>query len=446
MNSEESISTLKFADRAKQVMVQAMVNESRPVDYELVKKLQQEIASLKGLIKRLVQSQSKEAVKNGRLPSADIIHQVFAAGDGQLLTNGHLELSHVPEDAATAFPRVDLVDPPTIIAAAVDNGSTLEYVMSLENTLKRARLDSHQLIERNEVLMKEIECLKLHNMQLQQISKSTSQARSVNSGDSIRVIRDEGNHLSRSNVGSSDDRDPIDESADARSVLDKARRRQVIQSLHALLAENQTLQQIADDVQQVIKKFFKFQIEEEQMRERVDASFRALKGTCSLCSIPGAPAHSSCASFTSTAIQSSSVQESAHGAIAVLESEASSDLAPSHRKILAGSYPTKRDATLSKHQNQTISYISHDLEPMSAVRWAASSVCNIMLSNHNYVPSDRCLRSGRLPPMDDSASRILSSYSPPSNLSGQRDGSRNKSLPALPVAAGLLSHHPPLSR
>jgi Flp pilus assembly protein TadB len=59
-------------------------------------------------------------------------------------------------------------------------------------------------------------------------------------------------------------------------------RRQVIQSLHALLTENQSLHQISDGVQQTIKKFFKFQIEEEQMREQVDASFRALTGIASL--------------------------------------------------------------------------------------------------------------------------------------------------------------------
>ena len=282
MNSEESISTLKFADRAKQVMVQAMVNESRPVDYELVKKLQQEITALKGLIKRLVQSQSKEAIRSGNIPStipSDLIHQV-------LLTNGHHASGLLPDDAATAL-TADTCNPVDLLsssAAAVesDTGSTLEYVISLENTLKRARLDSHQLVERNEGLMREIECLKLQNMQLLQVSKSTSQGSIANGGDSISVrsTRDESSRVSRSKLGSSGNRDPIDESAttDERNALDKAMRRQVLQSLHALLAENQSLHQIADGVQQTIKKFFKFQIEEEQMREQVDATFRALTG------------------------------------------------------------------------------------------------------------------------------------------------------------------------
>ena len=40
VNVEESISTLKFADRAKQVMTQIVLNETRPVDHEMVMKLQ----------------------------------------------------------------------------------------------------------------------------------------------------------------------------------------------------------------------------------------------------------------------------------------------------------------------------------------------------------------------------------------------------------------------
>ena len=286
MNSEESISTLKFADRAKQVMVQAMVNESRPVDYELVKKLQQEISLLKGLIKRLVQSQTKEAIRSSHIPStisSDLIHQVL--GDGQLLSNGHHALSQLPDDVATALTAdTNSVDqlPSSNAAVESDTGSTLEYVISLENTLKRARLDSHQLVERNETLMKEIECLKLQNMQLLQVSKNTSRVHGEESID-VRSTRDGGSRVSRSKLGASDHRDPIDESAsDERNILDKAMRRQVIQSLHALVAENQSLHQIADGIQQTIKKFFKFQIEEEQMREQVDASFRALTGIASL--------------------------------------------------------------------------------------------------------------------------------------------------------------------
>eukprot|EP00595_Chromulina_sp_UTEXLB2642_P001930 CAMPEP_0196767978 /NCGR_PEP_ID=MMETSP1095-20130614/42190_1 /TAXON_ID=96789 ORGANISM="Chromulina nebulosa, Strain UTEXLB2642" /NCGR_SAMPLE_ID=MMETSP1095 /ASSEMBLY_ACC=CAM_ASM_000446 /LENGTH=289 /DNA_ID=CAMNT_0042136901 /DNA_START=532 /DNA_END=1401 /DNA_ORIENTATION=- len=49
---DESISTLKFADRARQVMIQAKINEIRPVDHELVIRLQREVEYLKDFMKK----------------------------------------------------------------------------------------------------------------------------------------------------------------------------------------------------------------------------------------------------------------------------------------------------------------------------------------------------------------------------------------------------------
>lgn len=47
---DESVSTLKFADRAKQVMVFVRRNENRPVDHALVQRLQREVAHLRALL------------------------------------------------------------------------------------------------------------------------------------------------------------------------------------------------------------------------------------------------------------------------------------------------------------------------------------------------------------------------------------------------------------
>jgi len=47
---EESISTLRFADRAHQVMTFGRVNEKRPVDHALVMRLQSEVARLRKLL------------------------------------------------------------------------------------------------------------------------------------------------------------------------------------------------------------------------------------------------------------------------------------------------------------------------------------------------------------------------------------------------------------
>jgi kinesin family protein 3/17 len=48
---EESISTLKFADRAKQVMVQVRINEQKEIDPAYVQKLEDEILQLRALVR-----------------------------------------------------------------------------------------------------------------------------------------------------------------------------------------------------------------------------------------------------------------------------------------------------------------------------------------------------------------------------------------------------------
>ncbi|KAG9403602.1 hypothetical protein AC1031_006243 [Aphanomyces cochlioides] len=55
---EESISTLKFADRAKQVMVCVRVNEQREIDPAYVEKLEQEVADLRAIVSSLDQNSS----------------------------------------------------------------------------------------------------------------------------------------------------------------------------------------------------------------------------------------------------------------------------------------------------------------------------------------------------------------------------------------------------
>jgi len=53
---EESVSTLKFADRAKQVMVFLRKNVNRPVDFALVQRLQREVAHLRNLLREISES------------------------------------------------------------------------------------------------------------------------------------------------------------------------------------------------------------------------------------------------------------------------------------------------------------------------------------------------------------------------------------------------------
>ena len=55
-NVDETVSTLRFADRAKQVMVFVRRNEKRPVDYALVQRLQREVVQLRALVKELTEA------------------------------------------------------------------------------------------------------------------------------------------------------------------------------------------------------------------------------------------------------------------------------------------------------------------------------------------------------------------------------------------------------
>lgn len=55
---DETISTLRFADRAKQVMAFVRVNEHRPVDHTLVHRLQAEVKHLRGLLQDTADARS----------------------------------------------------------------------------------------------------------------------------------------------------------------------------------------------------------------------------------------------------------------------------------------------------------------------------------------------------------------------------------------------------
>ena len=79
---DETISTLRFADRAKQVMAFVRVNEHRPVDHALVQRLQAEIKHLRGLLNKTMprNEPGKEASDTVSRPAA-----LTAMAEAQLL-------------------------------------------------------------------------------------------------------------------------------------------------------------------------------------------------------------------------------------------------------------------------------------------------------------------------------------------------------------------------
>lgn len=91
---DESINTLKFADRAKQVMVQAKVNEIRPIDHAMVKSLQSEVRSLKLLLKEVsvyVQTMQLQSPTDARGNSSPILGALEKLTEDSNLTNDQLE-------------------------------------------------------------------------------------------------------------------------------------------------------------------------------------------------------------------------------------------------------------------------------------------------------------------------------------------------------------------
>lgn len=79
---DETISTLRFADRAKQVMAFVRVNEHHPVDHALVQRLQAEIKHLRGLLRKSMSEHApdKEAADTVPRPAA-----LTAMAEAQLL-------------------------------------------------------------------------------------------------------------------------------------------------------------------------------------------------------------------------------------------------------------------------------------------------------------------------------------------------------------------------
>jgi hypothetical protein len=265
-NCDESISTLKFADRAKQVMVQAVINETRPVDYALVKRLQEEVEMLKSMLRRLVQQQG------GIINSSSIntlgfqIKQATSTSEIQdlLCTTPSNELPSNKQLIATTLSPGSLRLNGTEGIAATSSGSKdteevtessggLAYIIALEKSLNQEQIHSKHLAQKNSTLIKELEELKFHN---------------------LKMINDRSGNTGNGNRSSGD---PIPPHAITKSLsinnlaISPSQVAQVIESVRALQTENAKLHENIDNVQKTLKKFFKFQIEEDDMKQKLEA-------------------------------------------------------------------------------------------------------------------------------------------------------------------------------
>ena len=252
-------------------MVQAVINETRPVDYALVKRLQQEVEMLKSLLKRVVQSQGGINGTNGatagspgqfqaklkQATTTSDFQDLFTSPAQSYTTSGasspmmHLSSSYtggVASAEGTGAGAGHALQRQASHSGEAPAGGGLEYVISLEKALNQEQIHSQHLNKKNETLIKELEELKFQNMQLTQGGGNP------------------GLHRASSFVAP-----PLTKSISINSLaITTAQVNQVITSVQALLGENAKLLEQSEQVQKIMKKFFKFQIEEEDMKAKME--------------------------------------------------------------------------------------------------------------------------------------------------------------------------------
>eukprot|EP01034_Spumella_vulgaris_P022428 gene22428-28553_t len=220
INTEESISTLKFADRAKQVMVSAIVNETRPVDHALVKRLQQEVETLKVLLKKLMDQSASSAANGGG---------GGVSGISQSTNSLQLSASYSNLFNGGAVPNLSHSTTPQKLSKNNSSFNNSRDDFNSQNALERAlnkeQTHSQHLTQKNETLIRELEELRESHSYLIQPTEASL----------------------------------------------------ILTTCTALTSQNDSLWTLVEGVQSVMKKFFKYLIEEDDMREKISASFDRLK-------------------------------------------------------------------------------------------------------------------------------------------------------------------------
>ncbi len=185
-NVEETISTLKFADRAKQVMVQATINETRPIDHEMVQKLQKENEYLRNLLQKYSSNNSASA---------------------------SIELSASVSSA---------------ISGSNNNSNNNGIISTLQTALQNEKDKVAQVTNENKILTNEIAMMK---------------------------------HKSRSDS------------------MNTVNTQQLQEKVDIYIGENHRLWECMDKIQVIFKRFFKFEIEEDDMKSSLESIFTVVQSS-----------------------------------------------------------------------------------------------------------------------------------------------------------------------
>ena len=212
-NCEETISTLKFADNAKRVMVQAVINETRPVDHALVQRLQSEVIRLRQLV------QSAGINEGAGAPMAE-------GGGGS---------------GSTSFITAPLEDSYDKSVALVD---TENQISMLKTALEEER-------GRREKFEQEILALK--------------QALKEERVNSQQMLSHAAEPIKASTYGSAGAGVFTPEDAKHAGIM-----------LQNILTREVEVWKQADKMKRTLEKFFRFELEEEALKGKLDKLFSAL--------------------------------------------------------------------------------------------------------------------------------------------------------------------------
>lgn len=281
-------------------MVQATINETRPVDHEMVKRLQQELDSLKLLLKKVME-------QNQQYQSMNDNAALGGFGAGMSANESGLNSSGVFGGPMLSMQSPNYKKQPGKSNGAVttattntswDQGSDLNTIASLEKALNKEQIQSQHLQQKNETLIKELEELK--NSHLQLIMHQNQEYFHHRNNDPNNYM--DPNYRYRTNPNS------LEEDPTGRNYFDKgnsgnsrvnavqpvvqqvepalppgtmpitqAEATQVLDSVHSLVNQNEVLWEQCDAIQKIMKKFYKFQLEEDEMKDQCSKVFDKLK-------------------------------------------------------------------------------------------------------------------------------------------------------------------------
>ena len=250
LNAHESISTLKFADRAKQVMVQAHLNVTRPVDHELVQRLQREVEHLRTMLRQL-----SETIPGGNINALSSENELAM-------------VSHVSNSSGASSPVSSML---TNTGLAASSGPAA-LLLQLERALNSEREKNISLEKENEELKNEIQKYK------QRSNSSYGRQQSSASGSRSRPAT--GRHRSDlHSAGSSSSTADGDKSLSAGLIFDKERVEKLentAYTLHTLHDQNTTLWRSLESIQNNMQDFFGFIIEEDTLKDCLRRVFEEL--------------------------------------------------------------------------------------------------------------------------------------------------------------------------